>query len=938
MLSQLVLSGFLYTIVAIASIRKLLGIGEGLGHNWDSPFSPLAISYLSMLKNLPYVWNGQHSLGFPIISSISTKIWWLFNSTVGIVLKGSFVTQFMILFLMIGGGLLMFYYVRQILKTSGRSSLFFAPFCAGLFFMFSPVVFGHIVGGAFNQFFTMVVSLLLLIALQAGASRQNINRTSIEISLIFIFISVTLHNHLINIFITICYVSLLYSWTIKRKIELAAKTTMISLLLAAYWLFPEIYGLANSNIAQKLKENISFGNLVVNVPSISNALFANGYVRRFYDFMVIDGLYSIWKVAGLSLFFIIIASVFLVGETNFQVKKYSLFWFGLFLIFVNFATGFTGPLGSAIKFLYENFPPLSIFRSPQWWMMPLTICFAVLIGLSFERFASLLRFKLSTKLSLFTLLVFVLHPFYISGDLGIEKLYQRQLATTNWYKADHLDLYKVPGDYRKTIEILAKDDSDSKVLLLPLSLSPYFEVTSYQKQGSGVDPILAYLAPKPVIFNDINVEYDTKSTLLSPEKKLYRDRSLEFLNLLGVFNTKYILFKKDYSPVFSDYRNFWDGQTVYSLLTKNISQIGEIVENGESTLLVKLNDNLYWPHVYVPQNIFVVSGNPQSLSDIGSLVDDKKKSAVFFSEAVSGPQVSDPHDLDRENVSPSSLFVVGELIKKIKGYYRSKFDLKIPQAGEYKILAKNDLQDTNWKLVEEKYFEKGQTTYLLPEPKPINLVDKFGVITDYQYDTEYLVSFYYNDDNDNTILTVVEEGEKEKLVLDKLPRTEENFVLYQTVFRSTPRGLPAIISVSNEAVKDLRVEKVTSPQIILWKKGRVEMKDTPEVELVKINPTKYRITVKNATKPFVLIFSEAYNQGWKLRYMNRVISKASHKVVNGYANSWIVVPNEVGAKRDFELIIEFWPQKLFYIGLLISGFSLILTLSFLIKYANEKES
>ncbi|MFH1744579.1 MAG: hypothetical protein ABH881_00195 [bacterium] len=60
------------------------------------------------------------------------------------------------------------------------------------------------------------------------------------------------------------------------------------------------------------------------------------------------------------------------------------------------------------------------------------------------------------------------------------------------------------------------------------------------------------------------------------------------------------------------------------------------------------------------------------------------------------------------------------------------------------------------------------------------------------------------------------------------------------------------------------------------------------------------------------------------------IDENNHLMANGYSNSWIIDPKEVCQDKnfciknsdgtyDFELVIEFWPQRLFYIGLLASG-------------------
>ena len=72
-------------------------------------------------------------------------------------------------------------------------------------------------------------------------------------------------------------------------------------------------------------------------------------------------------------------------------------------------------------------------------------------------------------------------------------------------------------------------------------------------------------------------------------------------------------------------------------------------------------------------------------------------------------------------------------------------------------------------------------------------------------------------------------------------------------------------------------------------------------------------------------------------------------MVNGYANSWIIDPDDICKNKgfcrknddgtyDMELIVEFWPQRLFYIGLGISGMTLLSCLGYLvIDFVNKRK-
>jgi len=132
---------------------------------------------------------------------------------------------------------------------------------------------------------------------------------------------------------------------------------------------------------------------------------------------------------------------------------------------------------------------------------------------------------------------------------------------------------------------------------------------------------------------------------------------------------------------------------------------------------------------------------------------------------------------------------------------------------------------------------------------------------------------------------------------------------------------------------------------------------TPIIEYKKINPTKYQVQARGAIGIFPLIFAESFHDGWKayLAKSNDNLSKGyiwdtwfrkpiddnnNHLMVNGYANSWDIDPSEIclnnvkcvrnsDGSYDFDVIIEYWPQRLFYAGLFVSGAALFSCLCYL---------
>jgi hypothetical protein len=104
-----------------------------------------------------------------------------------------------------------------------------------------------------------------------------------------------------------------------------------------------------------------------------------------------------------------------------------------------------------------------------------------------------------------------------------------------------------------------------------------------------------------------------------------------------------------------------------------------------------------------------------------------------------------------------------------------------------------------------------------------------------------------------------------------------------------------------------------------------EFKNIVELKYTKINPIKYIIHV-NTSCPFILVFSESYHKGWVAYVKGKRLPDTWHLIANGYANAWYI--NEIGT---YDIILEFWPQRLCYIGTLISFITFFFCILYLIR-------
>jgi hypothetical protein len=139
---------------------------------------------------------------------------------------------------------------------------------------------------------------------------------------------------------------------------------------------------------------------------------------------------------------------------------------------------------------------------------------------------------------------------------------------------------------------------------------------------------------------------------------------------------------------------------------------------------------------------------------------------------------------------------------------------------------------------------------------------------------------------------------------------------------------------SEVKIKNLQVTKAFINDPILKMIHQTAEKQLPSVTITRIDQTKYEVNIKNATEPFLLVFSELFNNEWRASFKdNSKTYIKDHYLVNGYANSWVI-----DKKGDSDLILEFYPQRMLIIGFVISGIGIsIAALGLLVLILKKKQ-
>lgn len=273
-----------------------------------------------------------------------------------------------------------------------------------------------------------------------------------------------------------------------------------------------------------------------------------------------------------------------------------------------------------------------------------------------------------------------------------------------------------------------------------------------------------------------------------------------------------------------------------------------------------------------------------------------------------------------------------------------KYFFKIEEVGKYDLLIINYFDNPEKILIdsneisslENLQIEKGlhELELIYPEPAGflINGEPKIGreIVLSSEGDPEiftiekldkpvdFLISFEYEILEGSSPTFRIDKGEtveKYKLVVDGRPHKaffvvsnkdkndDVSFDFYLGGFRKASRF----------DVKALKVERFSIPKTFLVKYLDTNKHISPQITFEKINPTFYKVSIKDAVSPFILSFGQGFDEGWKLEAEDKKISRSRHFKINGYANSWLIEK-----EGDYTLFVRYAPQNIFYIGSIVS--------------------
>lgn len=124
-------------------------------------------------------------------------------------------------------------------------------------------------------------------------------------------------------------------------------------------------------------------------------------------------------------------------------------------------------------------------------------------------------------------------------------------------------------------------------------------------------------------------------------------------------------------------------------------------------------------------------------------------------------------------------------------------------------------------------------------------------------------------------------------------------------------------------IKNMKIEKLFNEEMFLLGNAASSQEiNIPRMSFRKINPTKYEVEISGARGQYVLVFSELYNDQWKIvPEKGESTGSEKHFLTNGYSNGWLI-----DKEGNYSFKIIYAPQSVMEKGLKISQVSFLVFL------------
>ncbi|HDZ00220.1 MAG TPA: hypothetical protein ENH52_01975 [Nitrospirae bacterium] len=643
----------LFIVIFSLSFRFFLYIDVNIGHNWDWSFPSLNF-FFDNLKNLSlFTWN-PYNLGTVIDLTISHLIP---NSIFSIVGQMAGIKLFLFLLFFLTT-LISFYGFKRLLDfLSKESCLNYIP---SLLYTFSPFLFNDIIGGSWVMWVSYAFCPLYFVFVLKYLKTNTI-KYLLSSLLVSVFIIISLqHFVLINLFVSLYLIYEVAIFKSKEFRSLIIRTFVfltLFILINIYWILPFSYTFVSFAKNMVLSDGgiHAFDPIRNSTQSIWNIFNLGGYLdRNMYLHSMPLALKFFFQVI-VALAWLAIGGYFLL-EKNKDKKQKATFWILLLLILIIIVKGGNSPFSGFTMWLYESFPLMKLYRSPQHLMFVPAFTIPILIAFSLNYFHEKFVYKKTVVIGFSFIVMIWINGWWYNGDLGHKTLMEQ--------KRDFIDFYQLPPSLSKYYEIMHADTADYRSFFLPAVHSPSYLKTKYQNRASGFQPEYLYL-DKPTFSSESNKFAN------NIEISFCKDNDFDYIKYLLLFSVKNIVLRSDIYPHHTESTRCWNNNRVKKILDSETAIESFLV--GKYTVAYNIKDNYFLPHIYAASPPTLVVDNINSLIPLTYTSFFNKYPAFAFTEQQNKETLNALINLKLKNSTENELLFVNTSSKALDEQYKDKF-------------------------------------------------------------------------------------------------------------------------------------------------------------------------------------------------------------------------------------------------------------------------
>jgi hypothetical protein len=551
-----------------------------------------------------------------------------------------------------------------------------------------------------------------------------------------------------------------------------------------------------------------------------------------------------------------------------QKSRFNSYLMLTILLFIFLAKGLHEPLSQVNLLFYTYIPGMAMFREPiSKFTMALMPLLALLVGYAISHVVM----KVTSEHKAHTLLKTSITTFFIlSLIVSVYPLVTNPIETRT-SQLPFSSYIIIPNYWQETSDWLNNQSGEYKILIMP---PDDFYAVPYTWGYYGTDQFLERLIQKPIISNYYTYSYKPNPnitlTLQQLSDTVKYNRTAEFKTFLDLLNAKYILQRNDV------YYNF----TGRNIIAPNEMEIF-LTQQPYLSLAKRFGQLDVYEYTDAKPYTYILT--PASLEHIMIKIDNITTLENFW-------HFADPQDIQEwQNATNVEQWQINYAI--IQENSTLKAELWNSTWGWKTI---------NCPLLPVRY---GNTYQIQINVKGQNAHEVHIRIAEYDEHENIITATYAAYVHDETF-----DWTNIALNYELTNKTAEYLQIQIWHGDRTDKPFPNIIWIDNVQIKGYTTILNTTGLDLIFP-NTTQNQPATILNYTKINPTKITATV-NATHPFILAISEALDNQWTAYVNGKQIKPTPlYLCITGF---------QINQTGVLDIVIEYEPQRWFYIGCAIS--------------------